>query len=615
MAARKWTDKYAGALLAAPFTAYLLGFTAIPIAVSVFLSFSKVGAMYNWEGFAGLSNYARLFRDPFFAQTFENTLIYAASVMAVDVCLALVLALSVERVRAGRSVFSVLLASPMLLPAVVTAVVWEIIMDPYVGPLDFFLRLFGVGPVGWLSNPGLALISLIIISVWQTAPLAFLLVLAGVRSIPPQLKEAAQVDGLSSWATFREVTLPVIAPSLVVTVLMVLISSFRAFDILFVINEGGFRAYNALLVYYSYVYAFVPGYQGESMAAAVVLALISSVIGVLFIQAVGIRERLGLKGTGEGGGQRGRLRVRNPFRSRFRVHLPSSSSLIPDFNLPPRLSLSLAYAALILASAFAFFPFLWALVTASNSAGVVMTLLPHNNPISGLAKNFSQAVAQGAPYLVTSLVVAPVVSALSVLMEAPAAYAIARYKVGGAKLLGWALYVYALPSIIFLIPIYTFVSRVGLLNSWLALIMIYPIFALPLGVWMLVGFYKDVPKEVDESAQVDGKTKIQAFFDVVLPMVKPALAVAAFFAVLSSYTEFMFAVTIGTTPYTFGFPPTGAETATVFVAEALTTGSGEITNYGLLSAAGLLVSLPVIAIMAFLQKYIVRGLLFGGIKG
>lgn len=145
--------------------------------------------------------------------------------------------------------------------------------------------------------------------------------------------------------------------------------------------------------------------------------------------------------------------------------------------------------------------------------------------------------------------------------------------------------------------------------------LIYPIFTVPLATWILVGFYSDIPKEVDEAALIDGKSRLGAFFSVILPIVRPALAVVAFFSILASYSEFMFALTIGQTPYLFNFPPRGTETATVFVAIGVSFGAGHPINYALLSAAGLIVSIPVIIISAVLQKYIIKGLWFGAVKG
>ncbi len=592
-----WTYKHAALLLSLPFIVYLVIFTLYPIVYSIILSFSKVGLLYNFQGFVWASNYILLFKNPFFIRSFENTMIFAFSVTAADIALALAFALSIERISRGKSILTTLLTSPLMLPAVVVGVVWEIIMDPFVGPLDFVLTHLGLPRIGWLADPRIVLISLIIITIWQTVPFAFLLVLAGIQAIPPQIKEAAQVDGLSTMDTFKEITLPLITPALLVAILMTLITAFRTFDVIFVIDSGGFNPNNALLVYYAYMFAFTPGYQGVSMAAVSILAFISTVLGLLFIRAMHLNERIGI--SKESSKER---------------HGKYRKPILPSFNIPPRVSLVLAYLVLVAASIFSFFPIIWTLVTAMHYSGIVMSLLP-SRPISGLIKNFSMAISQGAPYLIVSLVVAPVVAVITIFLAAPAAYAIARYKLGGTKLLGWALYLYSVPSMVYLIPIYTLVTRLNLTNTWWALMMIYPIFTLPLSIWILTGFYSDVPKEIDESALVDGKSRIEAFFDIIMPIVRPALAVVAFFAILSSYTEFMFALTLGRTPYLFNFPPTGAETATVFVASALVYGSGEVVNYGLLAAAGLLVSIPVIIISAFLQKYIIKGLWVGGIKG
>ncbi|MFQ1020626.1 ABC transporter permease [Tardisphaera saccharovorans] len=590
-------ERFAPLLLALPFVVYLVIFTLYPIVQSILFSFSRISPFFGFEGFVGLKNFVEMVSDPFFKEIFANTLIFVVVVTVADVGLGLLLSLGVERIRKGKALVTSLLVSPMLLPAVVAAVVWEIIYDPFVGPLDFLLRFLGIGTIGWLSNPSYELWALSLVVIWQTVPFSFLLILAGLQSVPPQLREAAEVDGFSTWQKLTQVTLPMIKPAIIVTVLMSMITAFRTFDVVFVFNSGGFNPYNAVLAYYAYSNAFVRGYQGEAMAMVTVLAVISTVLSLLFIRAVGLRERLGLSG-GSSSSRAGQSRYALP-------HF--------DFNIPGKLSLALAYVVLAVLGTFSFFPIVWTVITSLHASGVVVTMLP-SRPLLGL-KNYLTALEQGAPYLLSSFVIAPVVAAATILIAAPAAYAIARYKLGGTKLLSWALYLYTVPSIIYLVPLYSLMAKLDLLNTWWALMMIYPVFTLPLSVWILVGFYNDLPKEIDEAAQVDGKSRIGSFFDVVLPIIRPALAVAAFFAIIASYSEFMFAVTIGSSAYAFNFPPTGTETATVFVAEGLSFGSGQVTNYALLSAAGIIVALPVIVISVVLQKYIIKGLWFGSVKG
>ncbi|MGC8631040.1 MAG: ABC transporter permease subunit [Thermoprotei archaeon] len=591
-------ERFAPLFLALPFIIYLLLFTVYPIVESVVFSFSKISPFFAFQGFDGLRNYSIMIADAFFDKVFINTLIFVAAVTSADLGLALLLALAVDVIKRGRSFFTAILVSPMLLPAVVAAVVWQIIYDPFVGPLDFMLHALGLPRIGWLSNPSVELWSLSLVAIWQTVPFAFLLILAGLQSIPPQLKEASEVDGFSTLQRFRELTLPLLKPALIVTVLMSMITAFRTFDVVFVFNSGGFNPYNSVLAYYAYSNAFVRGYQGEAMAMVTVLAVISTVLSLLFIRTVGLRERLGLSKVAEVKKTKEKRRIR-PYAF--------------DLNLPHKLVLFTAYLILAVLGIFAFFPIIWTFITSLHASGVVINMLP-SRPWLGY-KNYVEAIEQGAPYLISSFIIAPVVAVATILLAAPAAYSIARYKLGGTKLLAWSLYLYTIPSIVYLVPLYSLVTKLNLLNTWWALMLIYPVFTLPLSVWILVGFYNDIPKEIDEAAQVDGKTKIQAFFDVILPIVRPALAVAAFFAIIASYSEFMFAVTIGASAYAFNFPPTGTETATVFVAEALTFGSGQVTNYALLGAAGLIVALPIMVISVILQKYIIKGLWFGSVKG
>jgi multiple sugar transport system permease protein len=249
-------------------------------------------------------------------------------------------------------------------------------------------------------------------------------------------------------------------------------------------------------------------------------------------------------------------------------------------------------------------PVVWQLVTSfrPDAELVAGTLWPRHVTAAHYANVLVQSPLPRA--LVNSAGVALLTTALAIALGAAGAYALARLPVPGRRSLMLAIVMgTAFPAIATVAPLYLIVRALGLRDTWWAMILAHTSFALPLALWLLAGFVRELPREMEEAAWVDGASRVGSLRYVVFPAIAPGIAAAAVVTFLASWNEFLFA-------YTF----TATEASrTAPVALALFPGVFEVP-WGDLAAAAILTSLPPIAIVFALQRHLVRGLLAGGLK-
>ena len=250
-------------------------------------------------------------------------------------------------------------------------------------------------------------------------------------------------------------------------------------------------------------------------------------------------------------------------------------------------------------------PFFWQALTSVKPEAELM-VLPPVWP-SRITWEHYRVVLERSPMLralVNSLAVGAVTTALALALGVSAAYGLARYPVPGKSALLLALIAgTAFPQIATVSPLYLLMRALELRDTWLALILANTSFALPLVIWLLAGFLRDVPAELEEAASVDGAGPLRAFRWVVLPLLAPGLASAALLTFLFSWNEFLFAYTFTATEVSRTAP----------VALALFPGVFEVP-WGDIAAASMLASLPPVALVVGLQRYLVRGLLAGALR-
>ena len=212
--------------------------------------------------------------------------------------------------------------------------------------------------------------------------------------------------------------------------------------------------------------------------------------------------------------------------------------------------------------------------------------------------------SSGARYFTNSLVISILSMVAALVVSLPTAYAIARWRFGGGVLSVALLVLRMLPAIALIIPVYLMYKLLGLTNSYLGLVLLYTVVYIPFAVWMLVGFLRDFPIEIEEAAMIDGCSRLRALIAVVVPIIAPGLAVVALFAFIATWNEFLFAIVL-----------TGIETKTMMVLVTSFTSGGTDMFYGEASASVVLGVLPAFAVAFLLQRYLVKGLALGGTKG
>jgi multiple sugar transport system permease protein len=289
--------RLAAVLFIAPAASLVLAMVAIPLSSIAWMSAHRVLPVFGVDEWVGLSNARHLARDSRFWLALGRTFYFAAVAVSLEVALGLAIALVLTRPFRGRGLLRTLVLVPWALPTVATARMWEWIYNPDSGLLNFALERASIlgHPVSWLGDPGWALHAAILADVWKTTPFAALILLAGLASIPRDLENAARVDGAGSLRVFLDVTLPLLRPALVVTVLFRFLDSFRAFDSIYVLTGGGPANTTETLALYAYKTFFHSlrfGYASAIALAMFVAAALSSLAIVAIGGDEGFRGRL-----------------------------------------------------------------------------------------------------------------------------------------------------------------------------------------------------------------------------------------------------------------------------------------------------------------------------------
>lgn len=231
----------------------------------------------EWDGlgdrtFVGLGNYGAEFTNPDFRQAFWNTVYYTVMTVPTGVVLALAAALALNKIRA-KNFYRVLYFAPVVTSPVAAAVVWLWVLNKDFGLVNSYLQaLFGIEGPGWLLNPRLVMPSIAMVGIWLSLGFNIVLLLAGLQGIPATFIEAAKIDGANRWQTFRNITLPLLSPTLFFVFIIAIIGSFQVFDQAFVMTARGGPGNSAVtLVYHLRNLAFVDFTFGRSAASAVIL--------------------------------------------------------------------------------------------------------------------------------------------------------------------------------------------------------------------------------------------------------------------------------------------------------------------------------------------------------
>ncbi|WP_116091859.1 carbohydrate ABC transporter permease [Sphingomonas crusticola] len=276
-----------GRLMLVPSVGALLTWMVIPLAITIWLSFQDYRLLdADQRHFAGLANYRGLFADPAFAGAILNTLLLILFVLAATIFGGILIALLVEAARIGRSLLRVLIISPFFVMPGVSALLWKnLLMQPISGLLGWLGGLIGLAPFDWFARQPLLSVSIIV--AWEWLPFAALVFLTALQSFDAEQKEAAQLDGASGLSMFRYLTLPHLARSITIVIMMETIFLLSIFAEIFVTTGGGPGTATTNVAYLIYTRALLQYDVGAASAAGVVAVVIANVIAFLFARAVG----------------------------------------------------------------------------------------------------------------------------------------------------------------------------------------------------------------------------------------------------------------------------------------------------------------------------------------
>jgi multiple sugar transport system permease protein len=248
-----------------------------PIFRTLVLSFSHFNLETGFHlQFGGMDNFARLVSDSRFFGSLKVTTLFTVLSVALEFLLGLLLAITVERVRRGRRVARTFLLIPWTLPTAIIAVLWMWIFNDQYGLINAVLLKIGLigSPIAWLGGPHTAMLSIILADVWKAFPFVFIVLLAGIQSIPGEMYEAIEIDGGTEWHKFRYVTLPFLLPFIFLALIFRIVQAFAVFDLVYVLTGGGPGGATETVSVYGY-YTFMRyldfGYGSALVVVIVVL--------------------------------------------------------------------------------------------------------------------------------------------------------------------------------------------------------------------------------------------------------------------------------------------------------------------------------------------------------
>jgi multiple sugar transport system permease protein len=253
-----------------------------PILQTAFYSFTTWG-VFGGATWSGLDNYLRLIGDPQFYTALGNTLIYTAIVLlGVPLAVWFASLLNTPGLRFA-SFYRVLFFLPYIAMPTAVALVWRIIFNGDFGVLNYALSLFGIRHTYWISTPGFALVAVSIVGLWSSIGFSMIILAAGLKNIPPELYEAAELDGASRQRRFRSVTVPLLTPSIFFVVVITTISSFQLFDLLYALlgSKNPVMPKTMSLVFYFYSQGFVSNDKGYAAAIAMAIFVLIGIVTIV----------------------------------------------------------------------------------------------------------------------------------------------------------------------------------------------------------------------------------------------------------------------------------------------------------------------------------------------
>ena len=268
-------DRRFGWLMTAPGLAALMLVVTGPLLLSIGISACDYSLLNpGCNGFVGIDNYRNAFEQNYFGESIGVTVKFVVSVVLIEFLIGFTVALMLNAVTRFKNVYYPILLMPLLINPVVVAQIWRMFLHPELGIVNYLIGLVGVAKVNWLGDPNIAFWTVVMVDIWHQVSFMIILLLAGLSALPKEPYEAARMDGASTLQSFIHITLPLMRPVIVVTLLIRLIFAIKTFDLIFIMTRGGPGTATDLISYFIYRSAFYGLDIGQASAISVLLLVV-----------------------------------------------------------------------------------------------------------------------------------------------------------------------------------------------------------------------------------------------------------------------------------------------------------------------------------------------------
>jgi multiple sugar transport system permease protein len=538
------------------------------------------------------------------------------------------------------TVITGLVLLPWIMPEVVRAITWKGLLDPIYGTVNHVLLDLGLvdKAIPFFGEPDMALKMVIMVNLWAGIPFFTVLLVAGLKAIDKELYEAASIDGASAWRQFLHITLPGLKYVIIVETLLSTIWTFNGFSGVFLLTGGG--PVGSTKVYSIYAVEAARSFRiGSAVAAAMsmtpFLLILIVILGRYMMRGHNTRDMLVEEERGPV------MQVLYLLSWPFRMILALILKIFWTLNdvveqivetIGGSLSRALfgvkddrqthasklkwnrrfvnvfAAIVLLLLLAFEMLPFYWVFITSFKSTVQNTRFESVYWPAPWTVQQYVDLLGPTRNFLVwyrNTLTVGIVTPLIATIIAALGAYGLTRLRWRGRGVLSnLVLVAYLMPGVLMIISIYQIFSKVGLTNNLYGLIVAYATFSLPFALWLMMGYYASIPEELESAGLIDGCNRFQVFWKIVLPLTKPALMAVFLFGVTNAWNEYLFAYVLVTRESMMTLP--------VGLGQMII---GDVLPWGELTAASMLMAIPVFLIYTFGQRFMVAGLTAGAVKG
>lgn len=507
-----------------------------------------------------------------FHNALQRTLLFSGLILAIEIPLGIAIALAMPRKGVAVSVCLVLMALPLLIPWNVVGTIWQVFGRVDIGLLGHGLASLGID-YNYTQDTFDAWLTLIVMDVWHWTSLVVLLCYSGLVSIPEVYYQAAKIDGASRWSVFRYIQLPKIKRVLLIAVLLRFMDSFMIYTEPFVVTGGG-PGNSTTFLSIDLVQMAVGQFDlGPAAAMSLIYFLIILLLSWVFYT---VMTSLNSDASKAGG-----------------------VSMTMNSQRPERNWKKIAVVSLYLL--FLLLPIYWLLNMSFKTNQEILStfsLWPQDFTLDNYVTIFSDPTWYSG--YINSMIYVVMNTVIALAVALPAAYAFSRYKFLGDKhLFFWLLTNRMSPPAVFVLPFFQLYSAFGLIDTHIAVALAHCLFNVPLAVWILEGFMSGVPREIDETAYIDGYSFPRFFAKIFTPLIASGIGVAAFFCFMFSWVELLIARTLTVTD---AKPIAAAMTRTV---------SASGLDWGVLAAAGILTIIPGALVIYFVRHHIAKGFALG----